>query len=463
MPGHKRKETACIPEELAKIDITEIEGFDNLHKAEGIIREGQEFTASACGAGRSYFLVGGSTAGILAAISAATSYGGKLLMVRNAHRSAYNAAGLRGLKTAYIYPDINERFGFCDAVTASQVEKALDREPDCDAVFIVSPTYEGSIADVKKIAEIVHSRDKVLIVDEAHGAHLSYIDHNAGYGISACRAGADIVIQSAHKTLPAPTQTALIHLNGERVQSQRLEMFLGIYQSSSPSYPLMAGLEGAVRLMHESGRQLLTDLGNRFEKLVSDIEKECRLVEVLPFKKGVRDMGKLVVSADKGGMNGNQLARTLREKYHLETEMCGERYVLAMFTVSDEDDAFDRMKNALVAIDRELSENKGLKTGEKPAAVEERRRTEYYMPEAKQALKISDMWDRPVSEIEISESAGCIAAEFVNPYPPGTPVLVPGEIILKAHIECIERLKKNGLNMVGAEGDMIKVLGGVRD
>ncbi len=462
MPGHKRKEYLFIPGAFAGIDITEIDGFDNLHAPEGIIKEAQEFAAKCCGADHTYFLVGGSTAGVLAGISAALPYGGKLLMVRNSHRSAYNAAGLRGLKTSYIYPGINKRYGFCEAVTPDQVEEALNKEQGVGAVFIVSPTYEGRLADVCRIAEIVHSRDIPLIVDEAHGAHLNFADGCEGYGISAIRAGADIVIQSAHKTLPAPTMTALIHLNEGRVKREKLEMFLRIYQSSSPSYPLMAGLDGAVRLMDADGKRLLNDLRDRCDRLVIEISEKCKNIEVLPPKPGVQDIGKLVISSIKAGMNGSRLADILRREYLLETEMRGERYVLAMLTVADRDEAFERLKNALISIDE------GIESGEIPAGASENAsmtddsgscfEETFFLPEARQALKISEMWEKPTATIDLKESAGCISAEFVNPYPPGTPILVPGELILQAHLDCIERMRKSGLNVVGATGGRIEVL-----
>ena len=243
MPGHKRRLKTDTMRELAQIDITEIDGFDNLHDAQSILKQIQEEAAAAYGAEESFFLVNGSTAGILSAISTAVRPGGKILMVRGAHKSAYHAAYLRDLQIAYLWPGVHPLFGCNLPATAKEVEEALQQTPDVQAVFIVSPTYEGLAADVKSIAEAAHKRNIPLIVDEAHGAHLGF---DGRWPESSVKQGADLVIQSLHKTLPAPTQTAILHVNGKLVDRCRLRRFLGIYQTSSPSYIFMAAMEDAI-------------------------------------------------------------------------------------------------------------------------------------------------------------------------------------------------------------------------
>jgi arginine/lysine/ornithine decarboxylase len=442
MPGHKRKETDYLPKAFSEIDITEIDGFDNLHNPEGIIKEAQEFAAKAVGADRTYFLVGGSTSGVLAAISAAVKPGGKIIIVRNAHKSAYNAIGLRGIKTAYVFPKVNEELGFVEAVTSEGINEAIKNNPDASAVFIVSPTYEGRIAKVREIAKIVHDAGLTLIVDEAHGAHLPFAKDVDGYGESAISGGADIVIQSAHKTLPAPTQTALLHVNGNRVDVSKIERYLHIYQTSSPSYPLMAGLDGSVRLMADKGAELLKDLRGRYNRLVSEINEKCKAVGIFNPKDGVQDIGKCVISV-KGENVGKQLADILREKYHLETEMCGEKYVLAMFTVFDGDEAFDRMRQALFEIDEDIesltAESDFIGIDIKPEILH----------------TIAEVWEVESEDVPLDKSEGRVAAEFVNLYPPGTPLLVPGEKITKEIIDLIKRYKIQGLNVIGLrDGDI---------
>lgn len=240
MPGHKRQ-MQLFPGEAQ--DITEIEGFDNLHDAEGILRALQEKAAKICGASESFYLVNGSTAGILSAVSAAVPQGGKLLMVRNCHKAAYHAAYLRNLEVKYLWTGVQPDFGCALAPTVEQIEKALKEDAEIQAVLIVSPTYEGLTADVAAIAKVVHEKGLPLIVDEAHGAHLGF---HSFWAENSCRQGADLVIQSLHKTLPSPTQTAILHVSGNRIDRQRLKRFLRIYQSSSPSYLFMAAMEEAL-------------------------------------------------------------------------------------------------------------------------------------------------------------------------------------------------------------------------
>ncbi|MCI9144521.1 MAG: amino acid decarboxylase, partial [Lachnospiraceae bacterium] len=240
MPGHKRRGWGKLPEELYEIDITEIEGFDNLHQPEEILLELQREAARLYGAEESYYLVNGSTGGILSAVSCAVPFGGHILMARNCHKSAYHAAYLRHLQMEFLYPGILSEYGITDAVSALEVGEALERTPDIDAVLIVSPTYEGRIADVAAIAGVAHEKGIPLIVDEAHGAHLGLAE---GFPQNSCQAGADLVIHSVHKTLPALTQAGLLHVNGRLIDRDKLRRFLRIYQTSSPSYPLMASID----------------------------------------------------------------------------------------------------------------------------------------------------------------------------------------------------------------------------
>ena len=204
MPGHKRRAFGAMPPETYRMDVTEIDGFDDLHAPEGLIKDLQSRIARLYGAEESFCLVGGSTCGILAAVSATVSEGGHLLMARNCHKSAYHAAYLRGLKLTYLIPPILPEFGICDAISPEQVQATLKADPSIEAVLIVSPTYEGRISPIREIAEIVHSFGKILIVDEAHGAHLGL---SGAFYENSCQAGADLVIHSTHKTLPAMTQT----------------------------------------------------------------------------------------------------------------------------------------------------------------------------------------------------------------------------------------------------------------
>jgi arginine/lysine/ornithine decarboxylase len=474
MPGHKRRLYGEMPPEVYRMDVTEIDGFDDLHCPEGILRDLQERVAKLYGAEESFCLVGGSTAGILSALSVALPEGGHLLMARNCHKSAYHAAYLRNLKVTYLMPPLLEEFGICDGIRPKQVQKALEADPRVQAVLIVSPTYEGRISPVREIAEIVHRYGKILIVDEAHGAHLGLVEENVAE--NSCQAGADLVIHSVHKTLPAMTQTALLHVSGERVDRERLRRFLRIYQSSSPSYVLMASIDNAVTLMGQEGEGLYEEFLRNFTWLTKELSA-CKHFRFLTTKEsrtsGIRqDLGKLVIHAGSSGLTGQQIYDILREKYHLQLEMAAGEYCLAMFTVGDTQEGYQRMRDALLAMDEEAgSSNCDHGKLRAQSAEDERKRSNDHvireawdMPAIKKTLHetlempiikktLCEAWDAPWEEVALSECEGRIAAEFVNLYPPGTPIVVPGEAFTKEIRDALLRWRDQGLRLRGVAED----------
>ena len=269
MPGHKRKSLA-FPNPY-EIDITEIDGFDNLHHATGIIKEAEVRGAELYHSKRCFFLVNGSTCGLLAAISAVTRRGDKVLVARNCHKAVYHALYMNELQAEYLYPSITKN-GIQGQITVEQVQESLYENPDAVAVILTSPTYEGIVSDVAKIAEVCHEHGIPLIVDEAHGAHFGF---GGGFPENAVKLGADAVIMSLHKTLPSFTQTALLHLTSDRIDEKRVERYLSIYETSSPSYIFMAGMDACIRLVTENGQKLFADYRNRltdFYKKTADLQ-----------------------------------------------------------------------------------------------------------------------------------------------------------------------------------------------
>ncbi len=453
MPGHKRRAFGAMSEEYASIDFTEVDSLDDLHDPEGIILESEKNAARALGADASYFLINGSTAGILAAVSASVKKNGKFIMVRGSHRSAYNAAYLRGLKTAYIYTKGPDEDGIYDAATAEDVKKVLDENPDAEAVFIVSPTYEGRMSDIASIAKEVHARNIPLIVDEAHGAHLSF---TAGCASDAIRNGADIVIQSIHKTLPAPTQTAVLSVKGDLADKDEIRRFLSIYQSSSPSYPLMSMIDGCIRYMSENSEKLVQNLHDNFENLLKRLEVCDKLIcgpKIADLHSGKADYGKLVISARNTCISGKEIADILRDRYRIETEMAAPGFVLAMFTVCDGPGGYDKVADALTDLNGRL-ERYGLlaEDGEKPVDISTR------LPEPVIKMPISDAIDSDSEEIAFNESVGRISSSVICLYPPGTPIVAPGEEITAQHVQFIDKCLKAGFNVKGIERAGIKVV-----
>lgn len=439
MPGHKRQGMGELPAGLAQLDITEIEGFDNLHQPEGILQEMQQYAASVYGAEETFYLVGGSTCGILSAVSAAIPRGGKLLIARNCHKSVYHAAYLRELQLSYLYPRLLPEIGICEAVTAGQVQEALTAEPDVCGVLIVSPTYEGRIAEVEKIAGIVHEYGIPLIVDEAHGAHLGF---HPAFAAGSSRAGADLVVTSVHKTLPAMTQTALLHVKGKRIDRERLRRFLRIYQSSSPSYVLMASIDNAVRLAAE-GEALFEQLYENWNSLLERLSvlKNLTVWPAAAMAKTEyqkhQDIGKLVISVKNTDLTGKELYSRLLEEYGLQMEMATDSYVLAMFTIGDTFDGYERLADALLEIDRGLKRTRQAEINRE------------YPSGKREQVPFARAWDTPGAWVPLKEAPDRYVGEFLNIYPPGIPILVPGERMETADQRLIEQYLTDGLNVQG--------------
>ena len=417
MPGHKR--SVSYLQDPYSIDITEIDGFDNLHHAKGILAEAQERAAALYGADKTYYLVNGSSCGVLAAVSASVKRGGRILMARNCHKSAYHAVYLNGLHAEYLYPPADMLRGINGSISCESVEAALARYPDTEAVLITSPTYDGVVSDIERIAAAVHRAGAVLIVDEAHGAHFALHSY---FPKTALACGADIVVNSLHKTLPSLTQTALLHVRGERADREKLKRYLGIYQSSSPSHVLMAGIEACIDRMREDGKELFDCFVQRLDAL----RKSLRTMEALHLVSGREreldaydyDRSKVLISAERCRMTGPLLGQALRE-FYLEPEMTAAKYVTAIMTVCDTQEGFARFRDALFEIDGRL-------------AREEAAGMEVPLIRTEEVLTMEEAQNAPFERTALKDSSGRVAAEFVYLYPPGIPLLVPGERITEA-------------------------------
>ncbi len=460
MPGHKRKSVNGSLAEFYRYDITEIDGFDNLHQPESVIKEAQERAAKLYRSGETYFLINGSTAGILSAISAIASRGRSLIIARNCHKAVYHAAFLNRMKLHYVYPEEIAGYGIAGPVLtvniAEKIEDILYAEraqgkAACEligGVVITSPTYEGIISNVRDIADLVHGFGIPLIVDQAHGAHFGM---HPMYPQNAVDEGADIVIHSVHKTLPAPTQTALIHRNGNLTDKELLKRYLRIYQSSSPSYLLMAGIDEAVRLAEAEGYQRLEKLLSMRENFLKKAEN-CRHIRVFP----LTEPGKLVIFADESFMSGQTLYDILRDDYHLQMEMAAGSYVVAILTMMDEERGLDRLSNALMEIDvrMETLQKRFADKGGKGVLL---CGSDFCLRPAA-ALDLWEAYEQPSEETELGKAQGKVAAEFVNLYPPGIPLLVPGEVLDGRMTEIIRGYMINGYTVQGINDNKIRIV-----
>ena len=476
MPGHKRRTgpedsfmNSCVDSftNPFAVDITEIEGFDNLHHPEGILKDSMKWAADVYGADQTYYLINGSTGGILAAVCGSVPRGGRILVSRNCHKSVYHGICLNQLKTSYVYPQEIEGLGIQGGITAEDVDRMLNRYMDTQAVLIVCPTYDGIVSDIEAIARIVHRAGLPLIVDEAHGAHFRY---DAMFPASALDMGADVVIQSVHKTLPSLTQTALLHIKCNRpdggcyADRERIDRYIHMVQSSSPSYVLMASIENSIYQMEQTD---MAPYGKQLHKLRRRLGqmRHLRLADTgLIGQAGIRDLdiSKIVVStrgtclypAEDGltGFTGAQLDDILRREYHLEMEMCGADYVTAITTVMDSGEGLERLGDALTRIDSQLTD-----AGYKPDGRSGNQKSVYSM-RCDTAMSMGEAMEENMASVGLEDSAGCISGEFVYIYPPGIPIVAPGEWISRPILEVILEYRDKGLPVQGPADQSLRTI-----
>lgn len=443
MPGHKRN-TAMAGKALPYgIDITEIDGFDDLHHAEGILKRMNDKAQKLWGSERSFVLVNGSTCGILAAVSSVVHRGDTVIAARNCHKSVYNACALSELDVRFVYPPVT-RSGVCGSISPESVRGALEECPSAKAVIITSPTYEGVISDIERIAQLCHENGTALIVDSAHGAHLNFCSFGKKY--DAVKNGADIVIMSLHKTLPALTQTAVAHISGSLVSADRFAQLLSVFETSSPSYVLMASADACMDFLENSGKSFAAyeKALNTFSKSVEKLGK----LRVLCHGKDKSndhgffafDKGKLVIETDSTAITGVELMERLRSEYSLELEMAYPSHALAMTSVCDTADGLYRLVSALCEIDSTLAPGKSRQA----------------FPSLPKPMRIrmtnAEIDALPDTEItrEQAASGRYISRRYIYAYPPGVPIVAPGEIVGTFEYDYIDMLKKAGVRVDNA-------------
>ncbi len=443
MPGHKRNPEFFSLREPFSVDLTELDDTDDLHCASGILLAAMNRASEVFSARRTFFLTGGSTSGILSAVYALSKRGAKVLVARNCHKSVYNAVCLNKLEPVYVCPPAVEKFGFCGSVTPEAVKAAFECNPGICLAVITSPTYEGVVSDIASIADIVHSYGAVLLVDEAHGAHLGF---NAEFPESAVRLGADVVVQSLHKTLPCFTQTALLHICTERVDEAEIESALQMFETSSPSYVLMCGIDNCVSILQERSRELFSAYARR----LSEFSQACaNLKHLSVFGCGAdncknysqvfaRDPSKLNIFAGAANISGRGLYRVLKERYKLQLEMYTADSALAVTSICDTDSGFHRLISALLETDERISAYSGFG------------RQRFVLPLPKQKMLPYTALESEKKFIAPSEAVGKTAAGFVYAYPPGVPLLAAGEEITREAVKSVLSLKAQGVNIQGA-------------
>lgn len=460
MPGHKRREFLDMHSPFW-YDITEIDGFDNLHEAEGILARGMEEAAKMYHTLSTYFLINGSTGGLLSAISAVTKPGDTILMARNCHKAVYNAVYLRGLIPNYIYPTIVKEGNMAGSIDAGQIELAYHNKKEIAAVVITSPTYDGIVSDIEAIAKVVHAHGSILIVDEAHGAHFPF---HKEFPKSAIDCDADLVIQSLHKTLPSLTQTALLHRNSERVSDKCVQKYLSIYQSSSPSYVLMASIERCLNFVASS-----SDRYHSFIQLLDEFYENTKDLRVLSVWKPARDSNiynkdnsKLIIYAKNRDIPGIWIYNQLLQNYHIQAEMVTRDYVVCLSSVCDTKEGFARLSNALHQMDQQITAINFCDLTNIPVSL---CYENVSMLSNELVVLPSKIDEYEHGTKALMKCEGEIAAEYIYLYPPGIPLLVPGEMVSEKVIKQLEEYKLAGLSLRGMAdhtGTCLRVLIGVK-
>lgn len=444
MPGHKRNMQEKPFGDIAGIDITEIDGFDNLHDADGILLDAERRANSLYGSEETFFMVNGSTGGVLSAVSAVTDSGDTILATRNCHKSLYHAAYLKHLDLKYIYPEDLDSFDFSGAIDPNEVKAEIDSS--VKAVFVTSPTYEGVVSDIASIAEIAHKHGIPLIVDEAHGSHFGFCEKVPE---SAVHQHADIVIHSVHKTLPSLTQTALLHVQGKLVNREKLKRYLQIYQSSSPSYVFMASIDSCMDMLERRKSEWFGRL-LQYRHNLQVQTADCKYLFIVDTDV-IQDPCKIVIATKKSCYTGQQLYHILREKYHLQLEMAGSTYVLAIITGNDREYGVARMIKAIHEIDNDMKEKKCFENPWPKISCEinsMQKRTN-----SVETMSITDAWDRPKEKILLEHAKKRVAAGFVNLYPPGIPLIVPGEEYSEHLVKQMQLYIAADMNLQGVDFD----------
>ena len=417
MPGHKG---ICCD---AK-DITEIDGFDDLHEPEGIILGEMERISNVYSTKKSYILVGGSTLGNLVSIFSSCSNQGDLIIDRSCHKSVYNASVVARANLTYM-----------NQFDLESVKQAVSEAKSARALVITAPTYEGYMPDVGSIADIAHEKGKILIVDAAHGAHLGFDER---FPESPVSQGADIVVMSLHKTLPALTMTAVLHVCSDRVSLSAIEKAIDIFETSSPSYLLMDSVSCCMSML-ESSENLFSDYYGRLMQFYDNCE-ELENIKVDKEPSPVKDPGKIRILSN----NPAGLYQDLIEKYHLQPEMKTPECVLMMTSICDTDEGFNRLFNALREMDQSgkyIRENEGVDFDISPNATNECR------------MPIYEAVFKDTIEKNMKEAASSICGSYIIQYPPGSPIVVPGEVITEDTIERIKHLMDSGVKVTGLGTD----------
>jgi arginine/lysine/ornithine decarboxylase len=444
MPGHKRNKT-FIPDDLLMLDMTEVGELDNLHHPTGIIKDAEDLCAKVYGSQKSFFSTCGATVCVLAAVCAVCKPNENIIVMRNSHKSLYNALELSGAVPIYLYQ--NDFFGINYGIDLHELENILKSNINIKSVFITNPNYEGFYFDTRSVAKLCHLHKKILIVDESHGSHFNFSDQLPD---SAIKCGADIVINSLHKNLPTLTQSAVLHVNSSLIHHEQVKKFISIFHTTSPSYITMSIIESCLKKLA---------CKNFFEKYIDEVirlrkklssNKIIKLIDKKIMRKEIKenkikdiDITKLSFLINSVSQP-NKIEKILYDDYKIQIELYGINHILALSSVADCKHNFDALEKSLSILERRLSYK----------AINYKKTT--YVKN-KMILTPREALLSDKKYININKSVGKICGEPVIAYPPGTCLIVPGEIITTDIIELINLYINESITIIGLKHMMMCV------
>lgn len=444
VPGHKRGRgnmelTEFLGEECMSVDVNSMKPLDNLCHPVSVIKDAETLAAEAFGAANAFFMVGGTTSAVQSMIMYACKGGDKIIMPRNVHRSAINALILCDAVPVYVDPDVNNTLGIALGMSVSQVEKAIRENPDAKAIMVNNPTYYGICSDLRKITELAHKHNILVLVDEAHGTHF-YFGEN--FPVTAMAVGADIASVSMHKSGGSLTQSSFL-LMGEKINSDYMRQVVNLTQTTSASYLLLSSLDISRKRLALSGREIFEKTVEMAEYARSEINSiggyyaySKELINgdsVYDF-----DVSKLSVFTLPIGLAGIEVYDLLRDEYDIQIEFGDIGNILAYISVGDRNRDIERLISAMSEIKRRFGKSEtGLLTHE------------YINPIVAETPRKAFYGDK--KSLPLDEAAGYICSEFVMCYPPGIPILAPGELITDEIIQYIKYAKEKGCSMTGTE------------
>ncbi|HIE64377.1 MAG TPA: aminotransferase class I/II-fold pyridoxal phosphate-dependent enzyme [Nitrospiria bacterium] len=462
-PGHKSGKGIStrfrkfVGPNIFSIDLTSLDEVDSLQKPRGVIKESQELAARAYGADRSFFLLNGTSGGNHAMMLASCHPNDQVLIARNAHKSVLAGLIFSGARPVFFSPAVDKDLKLTLNVTAADTRAAIDANPAAMALILTTPNYYGITADLEAIIPYAHKKGLTVLVDEAHGPHLSF---HPRLPISAMQAGADLSVQSTHKIIGGMTQASMLHAQGGRMDMAALASAIRFIQSTSPSYILMASLDLARMQMATEGEKLLEKTIQLAEEARSRINRipglfcfdRNALKKKQPLEKGDFDVTKLTISVQDLGLSGYRASRILNNNYHIQVEMADPLNILVIVSIGDRQDDLNRLVDALremskkyhgTRLPKRLSAEVGLPPFGKPTGITPR-----------------EAYFKDHEPLPLEQARGAVCAEIVTVYPPGIPLLIPGEIITTEVIDYIRQMDQLGATIDGLDptGNSLSVI-----